>query len=365
MLKMISKLIICQVLLTLLVIGNAHGSEQFYQLTDYLNVNKVDAHVHANKKNNTFIEVAKKNNFRLISINVDYPDFPAIDTQQQISIQLSSDYPNTLAFASTFSMDEWDEADWGTNIINKLKRSFDTGAIAVKVWKNIGMDFKGRDDELVMLNNTKLSPIFDFLSQQGYPLIGHQGEPKNCWLPVEQMTVKNDKQYFAAHPQYHMYLHPEFPSYEEHMQVRNNVLDTHPKLHFVGAHFASLEWSVDELSKFLDRYPLAVVDTAARMGQIQFQSKQDYSKVRSFFIKYQDRLLYATDLTQQPLSTDSDFTVEVETKWRSDWRYLTSLDQMEDSVVEGSFKGLHLPRDVINKIYSQNALNAFQKAFKK
>ena len=63
---------------------------------------------------------------------------------------------------------------------------------------------------------------------------------------------------------------------------------------------ASLEWSVDRLAVFLDRFPNANVDIAARMTQIQYQSNQDREKVRDFFIKYQDRLMYGTDIADNP-----------------------------------------------------------------
>ena len=49
---------------------------------------------------------------------------------------------------------------------------------------------------------------------------------------------------------------------------------------------------VDELAKRLDRYPNFAVDTAARIVHFQVQ---DQKKVRSFILKYQDRLLYGTD----------------------------------------------------------------------
>ena len=71
----------------------------------------------------------------------------------------------------------------------------------------------------------------------------------------------------------------------------------HPGLRFVGAHLGSLEYDVDRIAAFLDRFPNANVDLAARMSQVQYQSVRDREKVRNFFIKYQDRLLYGTDLT--------------------------------------------------------------------
>jgi hypothetical protein len=97
------------------------------------------------------------------------------------------------------------------------------------------------------------------------------------------MTTKNDSNYFAENPQYHMFLHPEFPSYEEQMAARDRMLDKNPGLVFIGCHLASLEWSVDELGKWLDKYPNTAVDMAARMGQLFYQTRDNREKVRDFF----------------------------------------------------------------------------------
>src|SRR5262249_30595921 len=147
----------------------------------------------------------------------------------------------------------------------ELTTAFDNGAVAVKVWKNIGMDLRDANQRLVMIDDAKFDPVFAFIAGRGKPLIGHQGEPRNCWLPLEQMTVNNDREYFREHPQYHMFLHPEMPSYEQQIQARDRMLARHPAMKFVGAHLASLEWSVDELARFLDSHPDATVDLAARM----------------------------------------------------------------------------------------------------
>ena len=114
------------------------------------------------------------------------------------------------------------------------------------------------------------------------------------------MTTENDRSYFRDHPEYHMYLHPEQPSYASLIAARDRFVARHPKLSFVGAHLASLEWSVDELATFLDSHPNATADLAARMTQVQYQSQSDRGKVRRFFVKYQDRLLYGSDLTENP-----------------------------------------------------------------
>lgn len=203
------------------------------------------------------------------------------------------------------------------------------------------------------------------LEAKRIPLVAHQPEPKNCWLPLEAMTTENDRSYFREHLEYYMYLHPEQASYETLIAARDRFVAKRPKLIFIGAHMASLEWSVDQLAKFLETYPNATADLAARMTQVQFQSKADPQKVRQFFIKYQDRLLYGTDLTEDPLdpharvqnppSDGKSFETEADGFWRSDWLYLATGDVQHIEAIKADVKGLALPKSVIDKIYYSNA----------
>ena len=157
-----------------------------------------------------------------------------------------------------------------------------------------------------MIDDPAFDSIIDFIAKSDIPVVGHLGEPKNCWLPLEKMTIKGDQSYFRQNPKYHMYLHPEFPSYEAQMEARDHMLEKHPDLKFIGAHLGSLEWSVAELAKRLDKFPNMAVDMAARISHLKYQAKTNWQEVHDFCVKYQDRLLYATDLqtndTEDPSS---------------------------------------------------------------
>jgi hypothetical protein len=50
------------------------------------------------------------------------------------------------------------------------------------------------------------------------------------------MTVNNDRNYFKNHPEYHMYLHPEYPTYDDQINARDRFVEKHPDMRFVGAH---------------------------------------------------------------------------------------------------------------------------------
>ncbi len=333
-------------------------------MSDFTLLQKIDIHVHVNSINTAFLEQARVDNFKLLTINVAYPGFPPLEEQQEIAVALMKTFPELITYASTFPMTGWDEPDWAERTIYDLDKTFTKGAIAVKVWKNIGMEFRDKNYKLVMIDDPGFDSILLHLREKKIPLIGHLGEPKNCWLPVDSMTVNTDKEYYRQHPQYHMFKHPELPSYEEQLAVRDRMLEKNTELQFLASHLASLEWNVDEVAKFLDKFPAVSVDLAERMGHLQYQSRYNREKVREFFIRYQDRILYATDLTVAPEANPEECARAAHKKWLEDWNYLNSDFTMQVPELDEPVKGLTLPKEVVEKIYRLNAEKLFPSAWK-
>lgn len=138
------------------------------------------------------------------------------------------------------------------------------------------------------------------MEEHKIPLLTHLGEPRNCWLPIEEMTSKRNQAYYTNNPEFHPYMHPEIPSYEKQIEARDNLLNLFPNLLLIGAHLGSMEWSVKEIALMLDKYPNFAVDLSSRLGHIQLQSREDYDTVRNFFINYADRIIYGTDAYNNP-----------------------------------------------------------------
>ena len=335
----------------------------FYSEDDYKNVEKMDVHSHVWTDKNFLVDYARKNNFKLLSVMVDHGKSDELTKQLEYSIFQLKKNPDVFSFATAFPMEGWDEPDWVSKTIDYINATIDSGAVAVKVWKNIGMEFRDKDSNMVMIDNPKFDPIFKMLSDKKIPLMGHLGEPRNCWLPLEEMTTNDDRNYFKNNPQYHMYLHKEFPSYEDQVNARDRMLEKNPDLVFIGAHLGSLEWSVDEIAKRLDKFPNMYVDMAARMGHLHIQTYKDREKVRNFFIKYQDRLLYGTD--RMDLGKEDDIKDSQQSfydTWQDDWRYFVTDLMLKDQMIDQEFQGLKLPKEVVDKIYIKNAkriLNVF------
>jgi len=347
---------------TIASLSIAGCQSNFYTEKDYQSVLKIDSHVHLNRDKGFFEDQAIKDNFLLITLNVDHSDSLSVKQQLDCAIKLKQKYPGKIFYGATFY---FDTAGWGTNgwskkAIAHLNSNISGGAVSVKLWKNIGMTERDKNGKFIMIDDPELKPVIDFIISKNLPITGHLGEPRNCWLPLSEMTVSSDSSYFAANPQYHMFLHPEYPSYEDQIIARDHLLELHPDLKFIGCHLGSLEWNVDELAKRLDKFPNMAVDMAARICHLQYQSSKDRKRVRDFCIKYQDRLLYGTDLSDNDANDRDRLSKWIHETWLDDWKYFTSGDKMTSDKFRGNFEGLQLPKNVVKKIYSENAIRWYK-----
>lgn len=215
------------------------------------------------------------------------------------------------------------------------------------------MDLRDKNGKFVMLDHPRLGPVLDYLEKNHIPLIGHNGEPRDCWLPLDKMTFSQS--YYGSHPEYHMFLHPEYPSYEDQINARDKMLEKHPNIRFVGVHLGSLEWDVDELARRLDKFPNMAVDMAERICHLQYQTVKNREKVHDFLIRYQDRLIYATDYWVGASSDPVESEKRIHERRLRDLRYFVTDDEMNVPDFDEKFKALKLPKEVVDKIYRRNA----------
>lgn len=336
-------------------------SNNFYSEQDFATIPKIDAHIHVNAGDGVVEKLAASDNFTLITLNVDHSDSASVREQFYNSVTSVKNNPGRVYYGAAFWFDttRFRTDEWSEKKIKELEEYLSEGAICVKVWKNIGMTARDRDGKFIMIDDPGLDKLFDYIQSTGLTINGHLGEPRNCWLPLDQMTVSSDSNYFADNPQYHMYLHPEYPSYEQQIEARDNLLKKNPDMIFVGSHLSSLEWNVDSLAKWFDRFPNAAADISARTCHLQYQSARERDKVRNFIIKYQDRLLYGTDVGYSGNNPEA-FTKDLHQRWLDEWKYFTSDDQMTAPEFRGEFQGLKLPKEVINKLYNENAVKWYK-----
>lgn len=147
----------------------------------------------------------------------------------------------------------------------------------------------------------------------------------------------------------------------ESINAWERVLDRHPDMVVVNAHMVNLFYSdeqLDYLQYFLDTYPNSYIDISARFKDFYSMSRE---KLRDFFIKNADRILFGSDISKQPSEETYE---EVAERYNRSFKLLETDEVLEKGFfapwVEGkTLQGLSLPVDVLEKIYYKNAMKLY------
>jgi predicted TIM-barrel fold metal-dependent hydrolase len=293
-----------------------------------------------------------------------YESEAAFARQAALGRRFCAAYPDRFSWITTFPIEGFTRASWTERAVAAVEDGLASGAVGVKVWKNVGMELKDADGRYVMIDDPRFDPVLERVRTSGLTLTAHIGEPRNAWLPLAEMTVIGDRSYFEAHPEYHGLRRPDIPGYREQVASRDRMLERHPGLRVVGCHLGSLEFDVREVAKRLDRYPAFAVDLAARVCHLKVQP---VAVVREFLVKYQDRILYGTDTV---LGEESADAAEVraglertEAHYLADFRYFSGRGTIEapDVGPGARCEALGLPDAVLEKIFRANALAWYPK----
>lgn len=333
--------------------------QQQAQLAKFAELHPIDVHVHVFKSGPGFQKFLEDTNLTLLNILVVDDTLPfreKLQPQIEDAWKLVHGSHGHVLFATTFDPYTFNVPSFTADSVKQINRDFADGAVAVKIWKNVGMEIKDSKGGFIKPDNPKFGPIYQDIAQHDKTLIAHLAEPDLAW---QQLDIKADplSEYYIKNPQWHMYRKQGAPSKKEILAARDRVLEQNPDLRVVGAHLGSMEKDLESLGRVLDRYPNYAVDTAARMEYLMFGP---HDQVRAFLMKYQDRVIYGTDLDIEPTADIQDAVREWGATYLNDWRFFGT---DETFVVDGrKVTGLKLPDSVLRKIYRGNAQRWF-KAF--
>jgi predicted TIM-barrel fold metal-dependent hydrolase len=256
-----------------------------------------------------------------------------------------------VAWASSFDARGFEGRDFASRVTASLAETFDQGAVAVKIWKNIGMGIRSKSGEYVLPDNPAFTPVFEAIQKAGRTVIAHIGEPDGAWQPLD--SSNSETGYYSSHPEWHMYGRPGIPSKEQILAARDRFLARHPKLRVVGCHLGSDEEHLDRLAKRLDSFPNFAVDLAAR---VRYLVRGDHERAREFLLKYQDRVLYATDFTLDS-GDDARAAASLQRTHDQDWNFFATTNAIQYR--DRTYTGLNLPEGVVRKIFHGNAVRWF------
>ena len=252
--------------------------------------------------------------------------------------------------------------DYGAALAEELSVAKEMGAVGLKIPKGLGLGYPAPDGQSVLaVDDPKLDPLFDEAGKLGMPVAIHTGDPKAFWLPPDEKNERIDE--LRAHPEWSFFGEP-VPSWQELYAQFERRVARHPKTIFIGVHFGNDPEDPVNVGRMLDKYPNLYIDTAARVPEI---GRQDATKMRQFFEKYQDRILFGTDLGVGPTQDDMMYgsngslppTLDDERRYfESTFRYFETADKQFESPtpIQGRWKidGIGLSEQVLRKLYFDN-----------
>jgi len=253
--------------------------------------------------------------------------------------------------------------DYGQAMAEQLGESRRLGALGFKIPKGLGLGYPAPDRKhLLAIDDKGLDPVFEKAGALGMPVAIHIGDPKAFWKPNTPDNERWDE--LRAHPEWSFYGEP-VPSWQELYDAFERRVARHPKTTFIAVHFGNDPEDPDNVARMLDKYPNFFIYTAARVPEI---GRHPTDKMKRFYEKYQDRVLFGTDTgigaTQEDMMYGSN-GAEPPTRadevrfFTSTWRYFETSDRQFESPtpIQGRWKidGVGLPDAILRKIYFENA----------
>ena len=230
------------------------------------------------------------------------------------------------------------EAIWSEN--SKFEKMLEIGYDGIKMMD--GKPYMRRTWQPLGVNHPYFNEYWKRAEELDVPITIHCVDPIDYWSP--------------DHPDDYR----DLGTQEDFFQQPLEVLERHPDLRISFAHFFFMGPDLERLGRLFDTYPKMHVDMA--MGQeFLYYMSDDPDASRDFCIKYSDRIMHGTDISDRNslkhgwskaetlrlfLETDEDFDNLI-------------YEGMGQTPVPGSngrlkLHGLQLPQDALDNIMWRN-----------
>ncbi|MCL2472540.1 MAG: amidohydrolase [Treponema sp.] len=254
-------------------------------------------------------------------------------------------YPGRFSIFARIDYKRLEEGGFDKWIDNHLASYTGRGITGIKIAKNLGLGIKKKDGRYLKPDDEILRPVWESAAKYNIPVLIHIADPVAFFDKVIDCTNERYEE-LDEHPDW-SFGNKDCPGFRELLDSQENLLGKNPDTRFIIAHVGSHAENLKDVGRMLDTYPNMYVDTAERIAEL---GRQPYTS-RDFLIKYQDRVLYGTDLVP---TTDNI---------SGNYRFFETKDEFfpynsfeEHNQGRWNIYGVYLDDDVLKKIYYENAL---------
>ncbi len=202
-------------------------------------------------------------------------------------------YPGRFTVFGNVDWSRINEPHFGAQAAEKIRRDVDTGMRGIKVFKALGLSYRAADGSFWRVNDVRLDPIWAVAGELGIPIMLHVADPPEFWQPVNDANTWNG----VLHGEYAWwaYYREGYPSPEELLAERNEVIARHRSTTFICPHIGSSSHNLDQAADDLEALPNLFYDIAARIPELGVPGRRR-NHARAFLVEHQDRVLFGTDI---------------------------------------------------------------------
>ncbi|WP_437552101.1 amidohydrolase family protein [Sorangium sp. So ce367] len=308
----------------------------------HLAVPAVDVHTHLHRVVDVAAEVARMDAFHVETlVNLDGSSGKRLVRELE---RFDRAYPGRFLTYANLDLTLVGAPGWGERVAAQLATDFEAGAKGLKIFKELGLTVRTPEGRRVALDSPELEPVWRTCARHRRPVLWHVADPAAFFAPLD---AKNERWHeLHEFPSWSFADRTRFPTRARLFEERNRVIERHPDVTFVGAHMASSSEDLKQLAGWLARFPNLQVDMSASISELGRQPRAAHR----FFVRYQDRVLFGTDLKSAKTAGYEVYA-----------RFLETEDDYFDTEAangrQGSWRiyGMHLPAPVLQKIYRDNA----------
>jgi predicted TIM-barrel fold metal-dependent hydrolase len=201
-----------------------------------------------------------------------------------------SKHKDRFEFWCGFDYTGYDKPGFGPAAVKELERCYKLGAKGVGELgdKGAGELYSGPVKGYALhMDDPRMKILLQKCAELHMPVNVHFAEDMWMYEPVDST---NDGLMNAS--EWHVEIKDGKLNHAQLMQSLENAVRDNPKTLFIACHFANLCYNLDEAGSLLDKYPNLYMDIAARYGETATIPRF----MADFYAKYQDRLLYGTDM---------------------------------------------------------------------
>ncbi len=255
-----------------------------------------------------------------------------------------------------------DEPDFGVVEAARLRFAVQRlGYKCLKISKVLGLYVRDNAGVIVAVNDGRLDPLWTEAGLLGVPVYQHVADPKAFFRPCDKTNERYAE--LKVHP-YWCFYGKDYFTYDEMMAQFEDEIRRHPETDIIGVHFGNDAEDPDNVARMLDTYPNYYIDIAARVPEF---GRHPAKQMRAFFIKYQDRVMFATDIgvgSRNLMLGSGDGTVktmdDAKKFYDQIYKYFeTDIPAIASPTpIQGDWDiyPVNLPRSVLDKIYYKNAM---------